>query len=86
MLHEAGRDALESIWQRELGVERYAELQAELTERDRRQREWDAQRQERELHALLGVERMVPALPNLEASLEEVEAEMELEREIDDAW
>ena len=88
MLHEAGRDALESIWQRELGVERYAELQAELTERDRRQREWDAQRQERELHALLGVERTVTPLPNLETSLEQVEAEaeMELEREIDDAW
>jgi hypothetical protein len=42
-LHEAGREALQEIWERELGVERFAELQAELNERDLRQRQLDLQ-------------------------------------------
>ncbi|MEO0565989.1 MAG: hypothetical protein AAF125_28030, partial [Chloroflexota bacterium] len=52
-LHEAGRDAMEAIWERELGVERYAELQADLTERDRYQRELDTQHERLELEAAL---------------------------------
>ena len=84
MLHEAGRDALEAIWERELGVERYAELQADLTERDRRQREWDAQRESRQLDTL----HPTPLARDLEATLEtvEIETELELERDWDDAW
>lgn len=82
MLHEAGRDALEAIWERELGVERYAELQADLTERDRRQREWDAQRESRQLDTL----HPAPLARDLEATLETVETELELERDRDDAW
>jgi hypothetical protein len=47
-----------SIWERELGVERYADLQAELVERDRYQRALDAQHERRELEAAFSVERV----------------------------
>jgi hypothetical protein len=53
LLHEAGRDALTAIWERELGVERLAELQSELAERDLRQRELDRQHEQAELEKLL---------------------------------
>jgi hypothetical protein len=55
-LHEAGREAMTEIWERELGVERFAELQAELAERDIRQRELDRQHEESELVKLFQVE------------------------------
>lgn len=57
MLHEAGRDAMEEIWERELGVERFAELQSELAERDVRQRELDRQHQQAELEKLFAIEK-----------------------------
>ena len=57
-LHQAGRDAMASIWERELGVDRYAELQAELVERDRYQRALDAEHERRELEAAFSVERV----------------------------
>jgi hypothetical protein len=40
-LHEAGREALEQIWERELGAERVAELNQELEERTQRYLELD---------------------------------------------
>lgn len=44
-LHEAGREAMEQIWTRELGVERVAELNAELDERTQRYLELDAEQE-----------------------------------------
>ena len=51
-LHEAGRDAVQEIWEREIGVERFAELQTELGERDLRQKELDRQHEQAELEKL----------------------------------
>lgn len=41
-LHEAGREAMEQIWERELGVERVAKLNQELEERTQKYLELDA--------------------------------------------
>ena len=79
-LHEAGRDAMEVIWERELGVERYAELQADLTERDRYQRELDAQHERRELEAAFAVERRPE--PMLEQELEAIEEGLDMGLEL----
>lgn len=76
MLHEAGREAMTEIWERELGVERFAELQAELAERDVRQRDLDRQHEQTELEKLFQVE--TPAIlrdvampvPSLDEGLE----------------
>ena len=83
-LHQAGRDALEAIWERELGVERYAELQTELADRDRYQRELDAQHHQQErqadrlaLETALGLDpdsTVPPLAPDLDTDIE-----MELE-------
>jgi len=40
-LHESGREAMEQIWERELGVERVAELNQELEERTQKYLELD---------------------------------------------
>jgi len=75
MLHEASREAMRAIWEREIGVERYAELQADLEARDRYQRQLDQQAAERELEqdlldfeAALVSEHQVPGveLPSLD--------------------
>ncbi|MEO0854954.1 MAG: hypothetical protein AAFY15_15835, partial [Cyanobacteria bacterium J06648_11] len=79
-LHEAGRDAMEAIWERELGVECYAELQVDLTERDRYQRELDAQHERRELEAAFAVERRPESV--LEQELEAIEEELDLGLEL----
>jgi hypothetical protein len=78
MLHEAGREAMTAIWEREIGVERFAALQAELAERDLRQRELDRQQEQVELAMLFQTD--LPALardvemplspPTLDESLE----------------
>jgi hypothetical protein len=52
-LHEAGRSAMQEIWERELGQERFAELQAELAERDVRQRQLDREYEQAELERRL---------------------------------
>jgi hypothetical protein len=60
MLHEAGREAMTAIWEREIGVERFAALQAELAERDLRQRELDRQQEQVELAMLFQSDLPVP--------------------------
>jgi hypothetical protein len=54
-LHEAGREALEVIWTREIGQERLAELNADLERRDERQRELDRQQTQREAEQFFGI-------------------------------
>jgi hypothetical protein len=55
-LHEAGRDAMEQIWTRELGVERVAELQAELIERTERLQALDRAQAEQEMTLIMEYE------------------------------
>jgi hypothetical protein len=76
-LHEAGRDAMEAIWERELGVEHYAELQADLTERDNYQKELDTQHERRELETAFAVERRPE--PVLEHELDVIEEELDMD-------
>jgi hypothetical protein len=49
-LHEVGRDAMARIWERELGAERVAELDAELAERAERYQRLDAEREQALAH------------------------------------
>jgi hypothetical protein len=51
-LHEAGRTAMQEIWEREISMEQFAELQAELSERDIRQKALDRQYEQAELEKL----------------------------------
>ena len=78
-LHEAGREAMEVIWERDLVVERYAELQAELDERVRYQQQLD---QEHDREAVVEherppvMDRTVPEPPAIPPP--EIDMDMEL--------
>jgi hypothetical protein len=72
-LHEAGRDAIQEIWEREIGVEQFAELQVELSERDLRQKELDRQHEQTELEKVFVAEpsRVQEATPPVSRAMDE---------------
>jgi hypothetical protein len=74
-LHEAGREAMEQIWTRELGAERVAELNAELEARTQRYLELEAE-QERQAFKLPELETETPQI-----EVEEPEQDLGLELE-----
>jgi len=81
-LHEAGRDAMEQIWQRELGVERVAELNQELEERTQKYLELDAvQTRDEPQHAL--EQRAISNEATPSPRMPQRDFEAGLEREID---
>ena len=75
-LHEAGREALERIWTRELGQEKFSELQAELSERDARQRELDQQHQRQEAERFFGI------TPERQAAAPEITLPLPIDRDL----
>jgi hypothetical protein len=80
-LHEAGRTAMQEIWEREIGMEHFAELQAELNERDIRQKDLDRQHEQAELEKLF-----VPAPSHEQEAAPPVSRAMDegLEMELDE--
>jgi len=81
-LHEAGRDAMEQIWERELGVERVAELNQELEDRTQRYLELDKAQAREEPETIIEL-----AKPDIEGPLRSAtpqsNIDVDLERAID---